>query len=38
MGNDAHDRVMTRHSIAVGADKLAHLFRAGAMRPAGPRT
>jgi len=31
MGDDAHDRVVARHSIAVGAYKLAHLFREGAM-------
>jgi glycosyltransferase involved in cell wall biosynthesis len=34
MGDDAHDRVVARHSIAVGAGKLAELFREGAMRAA----
>jgi hypothetical protein len=31
MGDDAHERVVARHSIAVGAGKLAALFRAGAL-------
>jgi glycosyltransferase involved in cell wall biosynthesis len=31
MGDDAHERVVARHSIAVGAGKLAALFREGAM-------
>ncbi len=34
MGDDAHQRVMARHSIAVEAGKLAELFREGALRAA----
>ena len=34
MGDDAHDRVVARHSIAFGAAKLAELFREGAQRVA----
>ncbi len=34
MGDDAHDRVVARHSIAVGAGKLAELFREGPMHAA----
>jgi colanic acid/amylovoran biosynthesis glycosyltransferase len=34
MGDDAHERVLARHSIAVGAAKLAELFREGAIRAA----
>jgi len=37
MGDDAHERVMARHSIAVGAGKLAALFRESAT-PAGARS
>jgi glycosyltransferase involved in cell wall biosynthesis len=31
MGDDAHERVVARHSIAVGAAKLAELFRESAL-------
>jgi len=34
MGDDAHDRVVSRHSIAVEARKLVDLFREQAMRAA----
>jgi glycosyltransferase involved in cell wall biosynthesis len=34
MGDDAHARVVARHSIAVEAGKLAELFREGALRAA----
>jgi len=34
MGDDAHDRVVARHSIAVEARKLVDLFREQAMRAA----
>jgi glycosyltransferase involved in cell wall biosynthesis len=34
MGDDAHERVVARHSIAVEAGKLAALFRAGGLRAA----
>jgi len=34
MGEDAHDRVVSRHTIAVEARKLVDLFREHAMRAA----
>jgi len=37
MGDDAHDRVVARHSISVGADKLAELFHEGAVHAAALR-
>jgi glycosyltransferase involved in cell wall biosynthesis len=33
MGDDAHERVTARHSIAVEAGKLAELFHEGVMLP-----